>query len=71
MSNEKYSPVKAIQFYSSHWYVLPVELIHEFYKDEQDEEFVDSGQFDTKYGQYRTGGDLNLTQLYVKEDENN
>jgi len=26
---------------------------------------IDSGQFDDKWGKYRTGGDLNLVQLYA------
>jgi hypothetical protein len=57
--------VKAIKDESGHWYVLPIYLVDDFYKDEQDENFVDSGKFDNKYGKYMTGGDLNLIQLYV------
>ena len=68
MPEEKFIPVKAVQDDSSHWYVIPITLHDEFYKDLQDEELSDSGQFDIKYGQYRTGGALNLIQLYIKED---
>lgn len=52
--------------YDGHWYVLPKELDEQFNKDLDDEELADSGEFDEKYGQYRTGGDLNLTQLYAE-----
>lgn len=62
----KLQKVKPVKDDSGHWYVLPNELVKEFYKDEQDEDFVDGGDFDEKYGQYMTGGDLNLVQLYAK-----
>ena len=58
--------VKAIQDDDCHWYVLPIEMVDEFYKDEKNSEFVDSGGFGNKYGQYMTGGDLNLIQLYAE-----
>jgi len=53
--------VIATQDDSGHWYVIPNELEQTFYKDLQD----DSDNFDEIYGQYRTGGDLNLVQLYA------
>jgi hypothetical protein len=28
---------------------------------------ADSGEFDNKWGKYRTGGDLNLVPLYIKK----
>ena len=58
--------VKAIQDNSCHWYVVPIDLVDQFYKDMQDEDFVDSGKFDDKYGKYMTGGGLNLIQLYAE-----
>jgi len=58
--------VKAIQDNSCHWYVVPIDLVDQFYKDMQDENFVDSGKFDDKYGKYMTGGGLNLIQLYAE-----
>ncbi len=58
--------VKAIQDNDGHWYVIPNDLLSDFLKDEQDESLIDSGKFDDKYGKYRTGGDLNLIQLYAQ-----
>ena len=60
--------VKAIRDDSGHWYVIPSELISEFRADESNEYFVDSGEFDNKWRRYRTGGDLNLVQLYAEID---
>ena len=57
--------VKATQDENGHWYVLPNEVVEDFDKDEQNEDFVDSGKFDNKYNKYRTGGDLNNIQLYA------
>jgi hypothetical protein len=51
---------------SGHWYVLPYDLKDEFSKDGEDEDFVDSGEFDSKWGQYMTGGALNLVPLYAE-----
>ena len=61
--------VKAVQDESSHWYLIPNELFEEFYSDSEDYEFCVSGKFDEKYGEYRTGGDLNNDQLYIEENE--
>lgn len=58
--------VKAVKDESGHWYVLPNYLYCNFRRDEEDEDFVDSGKFDEKYGRYRTGGDLNNIQLYAE-----
>lgn len=63
--NSEFEKVQAIKDESGHWYVIPNNLLNEFMDDEQDEDFVDSGNFNKKYGKYRTGGDLNLIQLYV------
>ena len=57
--------VKATQDEDGHWYVLPNEVVDDFDKDGQNEDFVDSGDFDNKYNKYRTGGDLNNIQLYA------
>jgi len=56
--------VKVVKDQSGHWFVIPNELHEEFIKDEQNENMIDSGKFDDKYGKYRTSGDLNLIQLY-------
>ena len=57
--------VKVVQDESCHWYVIPENIYSEFCKDVQDESMIDSGLFDDKYDQYRTGGDLNNIQLYA------
>ncbi|GEM_PF-1694239 len=58
--------VKAYQDDCGHWYLVPVELAEQFRKDLEDEEMADSGEFDAKYGQYMTGGDLNRKKLYTE-----
>ncbi len=60
--------VKATQDDSGHWYLIPNELNDQFQKDLEDEEMCDSGEFDKKYSEFMTGGDLNLIQLYVKDE---
>lgn len=63
--------VKAVTDYDGHWYLIPNDLVEEFFKDldkfegEDFEDYIDSGEFDNKYFHYRTGGDLNLVQLYA------
>lgn len=58
--------VKCVMDDDGHWYVIPIDLSDSFLKDGQDEEMVDSGEFDNKYGKYRTGGDLNSVQLFAE-----
>ena len=58
--------VKAMTDDSGHWYVLPNELADSFGFDLETEDLADSGYFDTRYGKYRTGGDLNNIQLYAE-----
>ena len=67
MSIQKLKKVKAVTDYDGHWYVIPNELVDQFLKDleNEDEDYIDSGEFDNKYFHYRTGGDLNLVQLYA------
>lgn len=65
MENISLRKVKVIADDGGHWFVIPEELYSSFYDDLIDEDFVDSGGFDTKYGQYMTGGDLNNVQLYA------
>lgn len=55
-----------VQDDSSHWYVIPSYLHEEFYADVENEDFVDSGRFDEKYGKFRTGGSPNNIQLYAE-----
>ncbi len=67
--NNKLKPVMVVQDESSDWFVIPKDLYFEFRKDERNEDLVDSGQFDQKWGDYRTGGDINLVQLYAEVNE--
>ena len=68
-SDEEIVKVKATIDESGHWYVIPNELVTEFHKDELNEDMIDSGEFDNKWGCYMTGGDLNLVQLYAKKEQ--
>ena len=61
-----YTPYKA-DCVDGDWYVIPNELYEQFCEDAEDEEFVEDGDLSVKYGEYATGGDLNLVQLYVKK----
>ena len=58
--------VKAVKDESGHWYIIPNDLLDEFADDEENESMIDSGKFDEKWGKYRTGGGLNLVQLWVE-----
>lgn len=64
-SDEEIIPVKALEE-DGDWYLIPNELYEEFKNDTYNEEMVESGGFDDKWWKYKTGGDLNLIQLYVK-----
>lgn len=69
MHDEKYRKVKAVQDDSCHWYIIPNDLLESFYADLRDlDQKWYTGDFDKKYGKYMTGGDLNLTQLFIKID---
>jgi hypothetical protein len=63
---EGLAPVYATQDEDGHWFVLPLELKYEFWKDLENEDMVDSGDFADKWSKYMTGGALNLVQLYAK-----
>lgn len=58
--------VKVEQDDSGHWYIIPNDLVTEFSNDLENEDIVDSGQFDAKWGKYRTGGRINNIQLYAE-----
>jgi hypothetical protein len=60
--------ITAVQDDSCHWYVIPSVLASQFSKDSENEEMADSGEFDEKYGKYRTNGDLNNVQLWADID---
>jgi len=57
--------VKAVRDVSGHWYIIPNELKQEFDRDSDNPAFCDSGEFDNKWYKYRTGGGLNLVQLWA------
>lgn len=67
MDSEYFKKVKATQDDSGHWYLIPNDLYDNFCKDMQNEQMADNGTFDNVYGRYRTGGDLNSDQLYIRE----
>lgn len=63
--------VKAVEDGDGHWYVIPNELLGTFQNymnsldfESEDYELID--KFEEEFGQYKTGGDLNNTQLYVE-----
>lgn len=66
--------VKAIEE-DGDWYVLPEDIYDTFINDiatmncladTSDEWYEATAQFVNKYEEYRTGGDLNLIQLYAE-----
>lgn len=59
MENNDLIPVKDIQDNSGHWYTMPDKLIDDFIEDFDNDEMLDSGDFDKKYDKYRIGGHLN------------
>jgi hypothetical protein len=60
-------PVQAVQDDSCHWYIIPNEMRKHFYNDLENQKLVDSGEFGEKYDDYRTNGDVNNIQLYIKK----
>ena len=72
-----YKRVVAVEM-EDDWYVIPIELKTEFNDLENDiidascEELGDRyyellKEFEDKFGEYAVGGDLNLTELYIKD----
>ncbi len=66
--------VKVLQDSSGHWYVVPNDEVIEFSRlsslleNEDSEQFdVLCEEFDFKFAMYRTGGDLNLVQLFISD----
>ena len=58
-------PVTPMESGEGDWYIIPNILVDQFLSDKYNEDMCDSGEFDNKYGQYMTGGDLNNIQLYA------
>lgn len=70
LKSEEYIRVVAKTDDASHWYLIPAEfeplfdeLMNKYLSDE-DEGVAE--QFENMFGEYRTGGDLNLVKLYIK-----
>lgn len=66
-------PVKAIEF-DGDWFVIPSMLRVDFEKmtdkflsEDYHNKYADMEKFEKIFGKYRTGGDLNNVQLYVKK----
>jgi hypothetical protein len=63
----KMKPVAAIQDETGDWFVIPKELVGRFMDLEETSSAVDKWDlFESEFGEYRTGGDLNLIQLYAE-----
>lgn len=70
-------PVKACQDNEGHWYVIPEDKASQFHSmlmqitEELEHEQENYGSategFEDTFGEYRTGGDLNLVQLYAEK----
>jgi hypothetical protein len=63
------NPVKVLTDGDGHWYVVPAEKASQFNSilrncEEQDDYEI----FEVTFGKYRTGGDINLVQLYAEVD---
>lgn len=58
----------AIQDQDGHWYVIPTEMKQDFLDMEERGHHDEYEAFNERFSQYLTGGDLNLTQLYVPSD---
>lgn len=66
---EMFQPVRAKKDESSHWYVVPNHMAEEFRtlnEKAQLGDFEAEGKFIDKFNSYRTGGDLNNEQLFIK-----
>lgn len=61
--------VIAVQDDDCHWYVIPAWMENEFHMlEELGFEEDDHSEFEATFSKYRTGGDLNLVQLYADFD---
>lgn len=59
--------VIALQDGDSHWYVIPADQLESFRVIEEECDKIDDYEkFEESFGKYRTGGDLNIIQLYAE-----
>lgn len=69
---DKYEKVSVQRDDSGHWYVIPADKLGAFqnYMNtlEYDSDYELVNNFEKEFSQYRTGGSINLVQLYRKID---
>lgn len=58
--------VSAVEDNDGHWYIIPYDLYNKFYEMEEKGEADEYEEFNSMFAHYRTGGDLNLIQLYAE-----
>jgi hypothetical protein len=58
--------VYAVKDDSGHWYVIPIELKDLFFAELENGEQDDWEHFEEMFSEFRTGGDLNLVELYAE-----
>lgn len=58
--------VYAVQDNDGHWYVIPFQLKEDFFMELEKGEDDERDNFELNYSHFRTGGDLNLIQLYAE-----
>lgn len=59
--------VSAVTDGEGHWYIIPSELLDKFHQLlNKGYEGDDYEEFSAVFDEYRTGGDLNLIQLYAE-----
>ena len=58
-------PVKVISDGDGHNYIIPNHRQEEYEVNLTDTDFINSGRFDDKWSEFRTGGDINNRQLYT------
>ncbi len=63
---KKMQKVKAVKDQDGHWYVIPDSEMVPFYEMEENGEDDEWNSFNERFSEYRTGGDLNLVQLYAE-----
>lgn len=62
----KMQKVKVLKDDDGHWYVIPDWEMATFYEMMEAGEADEWNSFNERFGEYRTGGDLNLVQLYAE-----
>jgi hypothetical protein len=66
--------VKVVQDNDCHWFVIPNEMLNDFNelleRMDVENDFTSKAEeiFIEKFSGYMTGGDINLTQLYIPDD---